>query len=113
MDDDFDIEDAEYDIRDVKLTVMMQLSAIPDMELVCKATGSKEYLVRRSVNFYPDKGCTPGETKRTITANDGTIFLVSGDGNISVYSEDTVVKWSTTYYRLSQVLHHLYGPTPQ
>jgi len=87
-------------VRQEFLKVLLPAHEIPDKAIVTKRTGEKEYVLRRSITVYREDG-----EKTTVTANDGTVFLVdprTGDAN--AFGAGKVLGWHATRYQILDLL---------
>ena len=83
----------------MQLKLLIKASDVPKGECVTKRGGEKRYTIRGEVNIYQ----MPPTPKQVIKAEEGTVFLVSADGEINVISGDTEVLWVTTLDNLNRL----------
>jgi hypothetical protein len=86
------------------MKVLIQARSIPVGSTVTKKTGDKPYTLRDDVKIY---GSTQEQTEalRELKADEGTRFLISQTGDISIISGDVELLWHVTEEVLYQYLY--------
>ena len=69
--------------------ILVELKEVDNDITVYKPTGEKPYIVKRQIDFFPEKNLPKIEP---IRAETGVAFLVADNGSISVVSEFSKVK---------------------
>ncbi len=72
------------------MKILMAAQDIPLGSIVTKRTGDKLYTVREGIKIY---GTPEQQSTREIKCDDGTRFLISETGDISIVSNDTELLW--------------------
>jgi hypothetical protein len=91
------------------MKVLMEVRDIPVGATVTKKTGEKIYTLRDDVKIY---GSTQEQTEalRELKADEGTRFLISQNGDISIISGDTELLWHVDGRILFEHLERKYNP---
>lgn len=82
----------------------MPVQDIPLGSTVTKKTGEKEYTLRDDIKIW---GSTQEQTEnlRELKADDGTRFLISKNGDISIISGETEMLWHVDNQTLYNFLY--------
>jgi len=81
-----------------EIKIILRAVNIPDKSVVTKKTGTKEFVLRKSISVY-----IAGEEKQDIKA-EGSVFLIDNEGNINSFDWNKELLWRTTYNKLYQFL---------
>ena len=81
----------------MNLSVVIPLGEVPDGETVTKLTGSKPYIVSRSVKLYSE---VQGVSNKVIEPDPSCVFMI-GDSSINIASATKKVLWQTNLERLN------------
>lgn len=85
------------------LKLIVPAYMIPNKALVTRGKNAvAEYILTRGIRFFPVNK-EVGE-KETITAKDGCVFLVSGNGDVNVYPPHTELVWLVAADELHEYL---------
>lgn len=92
-----------------KYTLLMPAGQIPDGECVTKRNGSKTYILRRSIRIHQNRASRlvepePSGQPREIRAEDGAVFLVWGNGDVTAIGADTLLHWTVDEQELRLLL---------
>lgn len=83
------------------MKLIIPIRDIPLGSAVTKVGGTKPYIVRDCVKIYGD---SDANRQREIRADDGTRFLVSDTGDITVVAGDTEHLWIVSDHNLYEYL---------
>lgn len=89
--------------------VLLPASEIPDGSKITKATGQKEYTLKRELRIFENLRGTECEV---IKAKTGVVFLVK-DGDINAYPDHTKLLWVVEPKEFYQWLGSYLEETPQ
>lgn len=90
------------------MKVLIQARSIPVGSSVTKKTGEKPYTLRDDVKIYGatrEQGEAKSAEMRELKADEGTRFLISQNGDISIISGDVELLWHVSEETLYEYLY--------
>ena len=93
------------------MRVIMPAKDIPDGARVTKKTGMVQYILRRELRVFHDKHKDAEAT--LLKAQDGSVFLLGGEGDINAYDRDTELVWFAPVEELATMLEDILEGVPR